>query len=97
MIQHKDLEVSAYEISLTKLIGKKIKEVRGYLSNPYIDEPLFQMTKIEFEDGTFLGAGGEHDFPYLVTHGGEQPNYDDETLARLYREANPEEQQEGEK
>jgi len=82
----KDLKAGDYEISLTKLIGKPIADVRGYLTAEF-GEPIFKMTKVEFEDGTFLGCEGEHDLPYLVNWGRtEQPNYDAETLERLYDE-----------
>lgn len=86
MVSYKDLKVSDYEIGLTKLIGKQVKEIRGYLSGEFGD-PCFKLTQIEFEDGTFLGCEGEHDIPYLVSSGRDnQPNYDEETLQRLYDE-----------
>lgn len=88
-----NLKVSDYEIGLTLLIGKKVKEVRGYLSCEY-DEPVFLLTKIEFEDGTMLGIEGEHDFPYLVTWGREgspefcKPYADDERMQKIYDSLN---------
>ena len=78
------LKTSDYEIGLTKLIGKPVKEIHGYLSREY-DEPTFKLTKVEFEDGTILGAEGEHDFPYLVTYGNKTPaNYSDDYLQEVY-------------
>lgn len=63
-----DVKTSDYEIGLTKMVGKKVKEVHGYISIEF-GEPTFKMTKIEFDDGSFVGCEGEHDFPYLVNYG----------------------------
>jgi hypothetical protein len=75
-----------YEISLVKLVGKDIKDVYGYLSD-IGGGVTFKLTRIAFVDSTMLRVEGEHDFPYLVNHGEEQPNFDDETLGRLYNES----------
>lgn len=79
------VEGSDYEISLSKLIEKPIKDIRGYLSSEFGDA-VFKLTEVEFEDGTFLGVEGEHDLPYLVQSRSDQPNYDDETLNALEEE-----------
>lgn len=76
------VEGSTYRCSLSKLIGKRIKDVHGYLANEFGD-PAFKLSVIVFEDDTELDVEGEHDFPYVV---GEQPNYDEETLRALYEE-----------
>lgn len=87
MVSHKDLKVSKYEIGLTLLTGKKIKEVKGYLSREF-DDVAFKLTAIVLEDDTEIDVEGEHDFPYLAIHwkGPFPPNMDDETMTRLYRE-----------
>lgn len=89
MIHISDLGVegSTYEISLSKLITKPIKDVYGYLTGEF-GGVTFEMTKIVFDDGTILGCEGEHDCPYLVVWDTEQPNFDEETPERLYEEAN---------
>jgi len=75
MKKYKDVKVSDYEIGLTKMLDKKIKEVRGFVTNNFGD-PVFELTKIEFEDGTLLGCEGEHDCPYLVSWATEKdPEY----------------------
>lgn len=51
-------------ISLEKVVGKKIKEVQGYLSSEFGD-PVFQLFRIYFEDGSSCFVEGEHDMPYL--------------------------------
>ena len=84
-----ELKVSAYELGLTRLVGKTVKEIRGYVSNPFVDEPLFKLTKIEFEDGSFLGVEGEHDVPYVVEYGTPQPNMDEDSLQAIYDAENP--------
>lgn len=45
------------------------------------------MLYIIFEDDTRLMCEGEHDQPYLVEYGTDQPNFDDATLERLMKEA----------
>ena len=84
-IHYTDLIVSDYEISLSKLTGKVIADIRGYISSE-LGDPVFKLTKVEFTDGTFVGIEGEHDFPYLVRWDEDQPNCDEETLERLEEE-----------
>ena len=77
---------SDYRISLSKLIGKEVQDVVGYLSQEFGDVS-FKLTKIVLADGSEMGVGGEHDHPYLVSYGeDDQPNFDDETLEALYEE-----------
>lgn len=88
-MKHADLLVkgSTYQISLTKLTGKAIKDITGYLENEF-GEPSFKVCQIVMEDGTLIGVEGEHDFPYLVEYGRmTQPNMDSDTLDRLYEES----------
>lgn len=91
MITYKDLQVegSTYEISLLKLTGKKVKDIRGYLADPYDAGASFQLTKIVFDDDTTVDVEGEHDFPY-ITSTEEQPNFDEDTLSRLMDEQDDE-------
>lgn len=73
-------------IGISKLTGKKIKEIIGYLSTEFGDV-TFQVSRLIFEDDTEMGFEGEHDFPYLVDYRSmPQPNFDDETLERLVKE-----------
>ena len=85
-MNYEEAKVSDYELGITKIVGKKIKEIRGYLTTEFGDV-TFQMTKVEFEDGTFLGCDGEHDCPYLYDYGNDnkQPNFDDEALEKIYK------------
>lgn len=93
MITIKDIKLSNsnYEHGLSLLVGQKIKEVRGYFSAPFGD-PAFKITHIELEDGTLLGVGGEHDFPYVESpyRNDKVLNLDYDTLQRLYDEQNEE-------
>ncbi len=59
------LKTSSFEYGLTKILGKQIKEINGYISNEY-GEPTFQMTSILLEDDTSIRCEGEHDCPYLA-------------------------------
>jgi hypothetical protein len=92
MVTLKDVKTSSFEIGLTKLIGKKVKDVHGYISLKF-GEPVFGLTYIELEDGSKLGCEGEHDFPYLVQFAKwEQPNFDEDTLRRIYDEEDEEDE-----
>ena len=90
MITHQDIKVSesTFRISLSKLIGKQIKDITGYLSGE-LGGVSFKVSDIILEDDTRISVEGEHDFPYLVSCGRTaQPNFDDDTLQRLRDEAN---------
>jgi hypothetical protein len=88
MITRKDIAFNnTWEISLSNLIGKEIKDITGYLSEEYGDI-TFVLNTVVFIDDTKLGIEGEHDFPFLVEYLKQpQPNFDDETLQRLYEES----------
>ncbi len=60
-----DFKTSDHEYGLTKILGKQILEVNGYISTEYA-EPAFKMTSILFTDGTNVTCEGEHDCPYLA-------------------------------
>ena len=70
-MKKEEISTSDFEIGLSKVIGKKIKEVHGYISGDEDEGQHFQMTKVEFEDGTWMWAEGEHDMPYLWTEDGK--------------------------
>ncbi len=92
MIHHKDLlpEGEPFYQSISLLVGKKVKDVRGYISNEY-GEYGFKLCSLVFEDDTEMGIEGEHDYPYLVEYKRwKQPNFDDETLERLCEEGQDE-------
>jgi hypothetical protein len=95
VITLKDIKAdnSDYEISLVKLAGKPIKDIYGYLSNEF-DEPVFKITKVVFSKDCWLDAEGEHDFPYLANGKGKTIYEDEELLERLYREDNPDDEEE---
>ena len=54
-----------WEKSLTRVVGKRIVDVVGYVSDEFGD-PTFKITGILLEDGTILAVEGEHDFPYIA-------------------------------
>lgn len=87
MITDNDIraEGETYLRSLTKLVGKPIKDIHGYIAD-IGGGATFKLSKVILEDGTKLGIEGEHDFPYLVEWD-SQPNFDEDTLQRLYDEA----------
>jgi hypothetical protein len=85
-ITYKEVSIGRYEASLSKLVGKSIKDVIGYFSS--LDgTPSFKVTHIIFADDSEVGVEGEHDFPYIVTFAKwEQSNLDEDTLERLDNE-----------
>jgi hypothetical protein len=68
-------------ISLAKLTGKQIKDIRGYISNEW-GSSFFKVSKVVFEDDSVLFMEGEHDMPYLPATE-KQPNMDEDTLESL--------------
>lgn len=92
MITFQDIKTPEYhyEVALSKLTGLAIKEVKGYIGDPFGSGPLFEISSIVLEDGTELQIGGEHEvaFIYSPYREPERLNMDEETLERLYREAN---------
>lgn len=73
---------SDYLLSLSKLTGRKIKDVQVYLSGKLGDLALV-IRDIVFEDGSTCGVEGEHDFPYLVNYRRTPTLPDDETMEDL--------------
>ena len=54
------------DLSLTKVAGKKIVDIHGYVSAEYgADTPVFVCTKVVFSDGSSNFLEGEHDMAYL--------------------------------
>lgn len=74
-------------VSLSKLVGKPIKDIQGYISKEF-GEPVFQVSRVILEDGTSIAFNGEHDIAYL-----EDYNHviSQEQLQALYDEENPSE------
>lgn len=73
-------------ISLSKLTGKGIKDIQGYVSGFTPGDALFMLTDIVFDDDTKVRVEGEHDFPYLVEYKDGSHNLDSETLERFDEE-----------
>ena len=63
-----------YELSLSKILGKSIKDIAGYVDHNF-DEPVFKITELHFDDGTILNVNGEHDIAYLPF--GDDEKYDE--------------------
>lgn len=57
---------STYLLSLSSIIGKKIVDVQGYISQQFGDDtPVFNVCNITLSDGTKLSVEGEHDIAYV--------------------------------
>lgn len=91
MIHYKDIIADGkYNISLVKLAGKDIKDIFGVLckvNGVNGVEPVFQISRIVFDDDSEVGVEGEHDFPYLTEFAcSDDHNLDSKTTQRLYNE-----------
>lgn len=86
-ITYQDIKIEGeHTISLLKLIGKQVKDIRGYLTGEFGDV-VFQVTEIVFDDDSEVGVDGEHEIAYITTYAKwNQPNMDEFTLERLYGE-----------
>lgn len=53
-------------LSLSKVYGKKIKDLVGYISEPF-DEGvyIFKISRVVFEDNTEEWLAGEHDHSFI--------------------------------
>jgi hypothetical protein len=69
-------------ISLAKLAGKKIVDVKGTFADPFGGAELFLIHTVVLEDGSELFVGGEHDCPYI-----EDTIVEDDEWRALYDEA----------
>jgi hypothetical protein len=77
-------------IQLSKLTGHHIKEVEGYITDPWGDEPLFNITRIILGNGRTISVNGEHDVAYIESED-KDLNLDNETLEDLQRQQDEEE------
>jgi hypothetical protein len=83
-------ELRGYEHGLTAVARRKVAEVAGYVSNEFGD-PVFQLTRVIFDDGTSMDVEGEHDCPYICGDPDFQAHVYD-----IWEEENPEEDEEEE-
>ncbi len=51
-------------LSFSKLAGKAIVDLHGYISREFGD-PVFKISTVVFADGTSVWVDGEHDMPYI--------------------------------
>lgn len=91
-MQIKDETYDYFDVSLELFVGKKIKCIRGSISDPFGTVPIFVLRRIDFEDGTNLHIDGEHDVPYLSTGKDEEfPMFNEDNMMNLWCEENPDE------
>lgn len=88
-VQVQDEDTQFNYISLSKLTGKRVVDVQIDISLEFGD-PTLRLHGVRFEDGSYMYAEGEHDFPYLTVPDHHTfANVDEDTLQRLYCEDNP--------
>lgn len=71
-----------YLISIVRLTGQKIQDIYGYVSMEFGD-PVFDVSRVVFENGKEVTFGGEHDIAYLESYDERGLNLDDATLRGL--------------
>jgi len=76
---------SDYLFSLSKFVGKKIKDIQGFPSDPFGGTPLFNIARIVFDDGTEIFVEGEHDCAYIPADD-KLPNMSEESLQEFIDE-----------
>jgi hypothetical protein len=72
------------QVSLSLLMGKRIADVCCRISTEFGD-PVVQISKIVFEDGTWQHAEGEHDIAY-IPQDQKEPGLCEEQLDLLSKE-----------
>lgn len=77
---------SEYKLSLSKITGRKIADVHGYITTEFGD-PVFKLCALVFDDGTELDCEGEHDLPYFVNRGDKSPPEMEPAALRKYDDA----------
>ena len=70
------------DISLSKLLGRPIKDICGQISEEF-DEPCFQITKIILKDGTVVDVNGEHSIAFICSDESAPENLQTERLQAL--------------
>lgn len=70
MKTHKDVKIDDdkwnMDLSLERVLGKKIKDIHGYVTSEFGEDTLvFDITSIVLEDDTKMSVAGEHDIAYL--------------------------------
>jgi hypothetical protein len=68
------------QVSLSLLMGKRIADICCRISNEFGD-PVVQISKIVFEDGTWVHAEGEHDIAYIPQNTKEEGLSHEQLLA----------------
>lgn len=78
MAQKQDVQIegSSYLLSLSKMAGRKIADIHGYVSDPFDVGATFQLCHIILDDGTSLDVQGEHDCAFLCSENNHQIDAD---------------------
>lgn len=59
-------QLKDYEQSLSEVLGKRIADIAGYVSDEYGEDTLvFKVSRVIFSDGSSEYVQGEHDMPYI--------------------------------
>ncbi len=89
MITLSDVSDDDGVISLSRLIGKPIKDVQCILTDPGIDEVMLLAVSVQFTDGSTLSFEGYQGDCFLMDFnepGEKKSNMSQEVLSRLYEE-----------
>lgn len=81
-----DFENNELFVSLSKMMGCKIKDIYGYVDDPFDNGALvFQICSIKFENGKSVSVEGENDIAYLPAND-EIRELSEEVFKILYTE-----------
>jgi hypothetical protein len=73
---------SDYLLSLSSIVGKPVKDLYGHISNGF-GTPVFDVSRVVFEDGTEIYLEGEHDIAYISANE-KVPGLNEEYLETLF-------------
>lgn len=81
------VEGSDYRVSLSKLVGKNIKDIHVMITNAMFgDDYQIKLSRIVFEDGTDFLVEGEHDWPYVTFSERVFPDLTEENLSQIAKD-----------
>lgn len=68
--KYQNKEGDELSFSVSKLVGKKIADIEGYIGDPYGGGMSLILHRVVFEDGSSMFFWGEHDVAGLETYPG---------------------------
>lgn len=77
-------EDSTHLLSLSKIYDKKIKDLVGFISQPFDEGTfIFEISKVVFEDGSDEWLDGEHELAFIP-----MDDANEKTFKKLFKQQN---------